>query len=119
MLIATLTFLTYGLIYATVAAPLLPQKFRSAQIDGRQIADAVRAAPGPIYRTGPTGLNELLYVPGRISNVSFNDLPSIKGPGWFALPAAEAAAIMEKRKDLSVALPFGDEKQWQLLRVGR
>ena len=64
-------------------------------------------------------MNELLYVPARISNVSFNDLPWIKGPGWFALPAAEAAAIMEKRKDLSVALPFGDEKQWQLLKFGR
>jgi 4-amino-4-deoxy-L-arabinose transferase-like glycosyltransferase len=118
MLIATLTILAYGLVFATVAAPLLPQKFRSAQIDGRQIAEAVRAAPGPIYRTGPTGLNELLYVPARISNVSFKDLPSIKGPGWFALPAAEAAAIMEKRKDLSVALSFGDEMQWQLLRLG-
>ena len=37
MLIATLAFLTYGLIYATVAAPLLPQKFRSAQIDARKL----------------------------------------------------------------------------------
>jgi len=118
MLTTTMVFLAYGLVYSTIAAPLLPQKFRSARIDGANIAEMVRTAPGPIYRTGPTGLNELLYVPTHIVGVKFADLRSIQGPAWFALPVDEAVQILEARKgELSVAMPFGQDQEWRLLRL--
>jgi hypothetical protein len=118
MLTATMVFLGYGLVYSTIAAPLLPEKFRSARIDGAKIAEMVRTAPGPLYRTGPTGLNELLYVPTHIIGVKFADLRSIRGPAWFALPVDEAAQILETRKgELSVAMPFGQSQEWRLLRL--
>lgn len=118
MLTVTMVFLGYGLVYSTIAAPLLPEKFRSARIDGAQIAAMVGTAPGPIYRTGPTGLNELLYVPSPVIGVKFDDLRTIKGPAWFALPVDEAAQILEARNgELNVAMPFGQSQEWRLLRL--
>ena len=116
----TFGILSYALIYSVVAAPLLPHRFRSAQIDGARIADVVRAAPGPIYRTGPTGLNDLLYVPTRVLNVTFAELETVRGPAWIAVPVDEATALLAKRKeDLSLILSFGRSNEWQLLRLDK
>jgi len=120
VLAITIGILGYALIYSVVAAPLLPDRFRSAQIDGTRIADTVRAAPGPIYRTGPTGLNDLLYVPTRVLNVTFAELETVRGPAWFAVPADEATAILAIRKEsLHLTISFGQSKEWRLLRLDK
>jgi 4-amino-4-deoxy-L-arabinose transferase-like glycosyltransferase len=120
VLTVTLGLLGYAFVYSAIAAPLLPQQFRGSKIDGARIAQAVRDKPGPIYRTGPTGLNELLYVPTRIINVGFETLETIEGPAWLAVPNDEATAILAKRKDrLHPVLSFGRSNESQLLWLDR
>jgi hypothetical protein len=75
-------------------------------------------APGPLYRTGDTGLNVLPYVPGRILIATPDELASVEGPTWMVLPNDEARALVARRSDkLHVMMPLGDVAQWRLLRL--
>ena len=122
LIVAPLLLLTAGLlIYAlgyAVASPLLPMRFRPTQIEAARIAQLVQATPGPIYRTGDTGLNVLPYVPGRIRNASLDALGTVPGPAWVVLPADEAEALQARRPDkLHAVMPLGEAQQWRLLRL--
>ena len=79
---------------------------------------AMQTAPGPIYRTGDTGLNVLPYVPGKILIATPDELRSVEGPAWMLLPNDEAVALLARRADkLHVVMPLGDVEQWRLLRL--
>ena len=117
LLLLTAGLLVYALGYA-IASPLLPMRFRPTQIEAAQIAELVRAAPGPIYRTGDTALNVLPYVPGRIRNAALEELGTVPGPAWMVLPAADAEALLARRPDkLHAVMPVGEAQPWRLLRL--
>jgi hypothetical protein len=78
----------------------------------------MQTAPGPLYRTGDTGLNVLPYVPGKILIGTPDELASVEGPAWMLLPNDEAGALVARRSDkLNVVMPLGDVEQWRLLRL--
>jgi 4-amino-4-deoxy-L-arabinose transferase-like glycosyltransferase len=118
VLLLTAGCLAYALVYAALS-PLLPQRFRQAQIEAAQITTLVQAAPAPIYRTTDTALNVLPYLPGRIRNLdSLDALAALSGPAWLVLPTDEAETLLARRPDkLHVAMPMGDRGQWRLLRL--
>jgi 4-amino-4-deoxy-L-arabinose transferase-like glycosyltransferase len=118
LLIAPLVLIVYGLIYADIAAPLMPERFRQAALDARAIAKVVSVAPAPIYRTGAVGLNVMPYIPGRIFNGDVEHLATLKGPAWFAVDPAEATILEAARpKYVHGVLSFGEDKEWRLLRL--
>jgi 4-amino-4-deoxy-L-arabinose transferase-like glycosyltransferase len=117
-LTVALAILAYAFVYSDIASPLLPKQFRSAPIDAARIAELVRAAPGPIYRTGAVGLNVMPYVPGRIISTNIQNLETVAGPAWFAVPIDEANVLLSKRGNaLRVVMPFGSDEEWRLLRL--
>jgi hypothetical protein len=118
LLIAPIPLLIYGLVYADIAAPLMPERFREAAIDGRLVDKAVSRAPASIYRTGGVGLNVMPYVRGRIVDGTIAQMSSQKGPAWFAVEAPEAQVLLAERPgSVHVVLPFGENKEWRLLRL--
>jgi 4-amino-4-deoxy-L-arabinose transferase-like glycosyltransferase len=113
----TVVLLLYATVYA-LASPFLPLRYRQAWFDAEQIAAAMQTVPGPLYRTGDTGLNVLPYVPGRILIATPDELASVEGPAWMLLPNDEASALVARRSDkLHVVMPLGDVEQWRLLRL--
>jgi len=119
ILLLTAGLLFYALIYSALS-PLLPLRYRQAQLDGARITASVKAAPAPIYRTDATALNVLPYVPGRILNASLDELAAFPGPAWMVLPIDQAEALVARRPDkLHVLIPVGDAEQWRLLRLDR
>lgn len=117
--VMALTVLVYATALSVIAAPLLPRQFRQTRIDAARVTELVRAQPAPLYRTGDTALNVLPYVPGRIANIELNELETMPGPAWIAVPAAQAAMLMAKRPNaFRVAAEFGRAGDWKLLRLG-
>jgi hypothetical protein len=113
----TAALLVYATVYA-LASPFLPLHYRQASLDADRMAAAMQTAPGPIYRTGDTGLNVLPYVPGKILIATPDELASVEGPAWMLLPNDQAAALIARRPDkLHVVIPLGDVEQWRLLRL--
>jgi 4-amino-4-deoxy-L-arabinose transferase-like glycosyltransferase len=109
--------LLYAVVYA-LASPFLPLHYRQAWFDAEKIIASMPTAPGPLYRTGDTGLNVLPYVPGRILIATPDELASVEGPTWMVLPNDEARALVARRSDkLHVMMPLGDVAQWRLLRL--
>lgn len=118
LLLAPIPLLIYGLVYADIAAPLMPERFRQAELDGRLVSEAVSARPAPLYRTGGVGLNVMPYVPGRIFDSSVAQMSSLKGPAWFAVEAPEAQVLTAARpQSTHDVLHFGENKEWRLLRI--
>jgi 4-amino-4-deoxy-L-arabinose transferase-like glycosyltransferase len=119
VMLLTAALLAYALVYAA-AAPFLPLRYRQATLDAARIVAQVQAAPGPIYRTGDTGLNVLPYVPGKILEATPDELAAVTGPAWLLLPNDEAAALLSRRPEkLHAIMPVGDVEQWRLLRLDR
>jgi hypothetical protein len=119
ILILTGGLLVYALAYS-IASPLLPVRYRQAQIDAARISALVRTAPAPIYTTGPTALNVLPYVPGRILNEVPEELATVRGPAWMVLPTDDAEALVERQPDKAhVVTTVGDAEQWRLLRLDK
>jgi hypothetical protein len=119
-LTVALAILAYAFVYSVVASPLMPKEFRMAKIDAERITELVHAAPGPIYRTGATGLNVFPLVPTRIIGVSLQALDTVGGPAWFAVSIEEAASLISKRGNaLHLVMPFGDDEEWRLLRLDK
>ena len=117
IMVITAALLLYAAVYA-LASPFLPLHYRQAWFDAEKITAAIQAAPGPLYRTGDTGLNVLPYVPGRILIATPNELAGVEGPAWMLLPNDEAGALVARRSDkLHVVMPLGDVEQWRLLRL--
>ncbi len=119
ILLLTAALLVYALVYSA-ASPLLPMRYRRAQIEAARITALVRTAPGPIYRTGDTALNVLPYVPGRILSVSLGDMATAAGPAWMVLTSVQADALLMRRPDkLHIVMPLGDRGEWRLLRLDK
>ena len=117
LLTLTLCILGYALAYSMLS-PLLPARFRVAQLDAARITDFVKAAPATIYRTGPTGINVFPYVPERVLNVAPAELQTIRGPAWLAVPVDEAEALVAQRPNqLRIVMSFGTDDEWRLVRV--
>ena len=117
IMVITAALLLYAAVYA-LASPFLPLHYRQAWFDAEKITAAIQAAPGPLYRTGDTGLNVLPYVPGRILIATPDELASVEGPAWMLLPNDEAGALVARRPDkLHIVMPLGDVEQWRLLRL--
>jgi 4-amino-4-deoxy-L-arabinose transferase-like glycosyltransferase len=117
IMVITAALLLYASVYA-LASPFLPLRYRQAWFDAEKITAAMQTAPGPLYRTGDTGLNVLPYVPGRILIATPDELASVEGPAWILLPNDEAVALVARRSDkLHVVMPLGDVEQWRLLRL--
>jgi 4-amino-4-deoxy-L-arabinose transferase-like glycosyltransferase len=118
ILILTGGLLGYALVYAALS-PFMPGQFAPSRIEAAQIAKLVQAAPGPIYRTGATGLNVLPYLPGRILQAtSLDELAAVPGPAWMALPPDQAEAMLTRRsRKLHAVAPLGDWEDWRLLRL--
>jgi hypothetical protein len=95
----------------------MPERFRLSKIEGGRIAELVRGAPAPVYRTGTIGLNVFPYVPGRIMVTDVAHLPSIAGPAWLAVTPEQATALMEKRRGVRAVISVGHPTEFQLLRV--
>jgi hypothetical protein len=111
----TAALLAYALVYSVVASPLLPARFRQAQIDAARVTAFVKAAPAPIYRTDVTALNVLPYVAGRIRHASFDELVAMPAPAWMVLSQAELVALAARRK-LCVEMSLGENEEWRLVR---
>jgi 4-amino-4-deoxy-L-arabinose transferase-like glycosyltransferase len=117
IMVITAALLLYAAVYA-LASPFLPLRYRQAWLDAERMTAAVQTAPGPIYRTGDTGLNVLPYVSGRILIATPDELASVDGPAWMLLPNDEATALLARRSDkLHAVMPLGDVAQWRLLRL--
>ncbi len=117
LICATSSVILYSLVYVA-ASPLLPVRFRSSKLDAAEVTRLVSTMPAPIYRTGATGLNVLPYVPGRILEVRPEQLETIKGPAWMAIPAIEADKLLAKRPHgLRAAKSFEWAEEWRLLYV--
>ncbi len=118
VLILIAGLLAYALGYA-VLSPFLPGRFAPSRIEAAQIAKLMQAAPGPVYRTGPTGLNVLPYLPGRIVQAtSLDELAAVPGPAWMALPPDQAEALLSRRPDkLQPVPPLPGWEDWRLLRL--
>jgi 4-amino-4-deoxy-L-arabinose transferase-like glycosyltransferase len=117
IMVVTAALLLYATVYA-LASPFLPQRYRQAWLDAERMTAAMQTAPGPLYRTGDTGLNVLPYVPGKILIGTPDELASVEGPAWMLLPNDEAGALVARRSDkLNVVMPLGDVEQWRLLRL--
>jgi 4-amino-4-deoxy-L-arabinose transferase-like glycosyltransferase len=117
IMVITAALLLYASVYA-LASPFLPLRYGQAWFDAEKITAAMQTAPGPLYRTGDTGLNVLPYVPGRILIATPDELASVEGPAWMVLPDDEAGALVARRSDkLQVVMPLGDVGQWRLLRL--
>ncbi len=89
-----LGLLGYAVFHSATDALLTPAYGRSKTV-GAQITNLVRSAPAPIYRTNwNSGLNELPYVPYRVTTIDPNAIATIAKPAWIVVPAADAAAII-------------------------
>src|SRR5262249_4497650 len=109
----TAALLLSAAVYA-LASPFLPLHYRQAWFDAEKMAAAMQTAPGPLYRTGDTGLNVLPYAPGRILIATPDELASVEGPAWMLLPNDEASVLAARRSDkLHVVMPLGDVWQWR------
>lgn len=119
-LTVTFALLAYSFVYTDIAAPLMPKQFRSAQIDAAQITEQIAAAPAPIFRTDSVGLNVFALVPGPIVTKDTAALKTIPGPAWIAAEPGEAQALLAARPDkLHVAMQFGQDDEWRLLRLDK
>jgi hypothetical protein len=119
ILVVTAALLVYALGYAA-ASPFFPKLFRHAEVDGARMAALVQAAPAPIYWSGDVALNILPYVPGRIRNVSMEQLADMAGPAWIVVAIPGADALIARRPNaLHAVAPLGDREQWRLLRLDR
>ncbi len=117
-LLVTLALLVYAFVYSDIAAPLSPRLFRSAQIDATRIAEQVRAAPAPLYRTGSVGLNVFALFPERVVTTDTAALKRMPGPAWLAVEPGEADALIAARaQNIRVVMPFGQDNEWRLLRL--
>jgi 4-amino-4-deoxy-L-arabinose transferase-like glycosyltransferase len=121
-IVAPIVVLTAGLlVYAfgyAVASPLMPARFRQAELDGARMTAMVQTAPAPIYWSGDVALNVLPYVPGSIRNASVQELETMSGPAWMVLADGEAETLASRRPDkLHIVLPLGETRQWRLLRL--
>jgi 4-amino-4-deoxy-L-arabinose transferase-like glycosyltransferase len=116
-LTVTAVLIIYALVYALVAAPLLPMKFRATEIDAARITPAIQAAPAPVYRIGVAGLNLLPYVPGRILSTTPSELETVPGPAWIIVSSDEAKTLLSQRpSDLRLVMAVGED-DLQLLRL--
>ena len=98
-LVASSISIVVGLLgYATfhsMSDVLLTPAYVRSKIHGAQINELVRTAPAPIYRTNlMAGLNELAYVPRRVTTIAPNAISTITKPAWIVVPAADAPAII-------------------------
>ncbi len=84
--------------YATVHSvndALLTPSYIHSKILGAQITELVKNAPAPVYRTNwSLGLNELPYVPYRVTTIGPNAISTIAKPAWIVVPVADAPAII-------------------------
>lgn len=112
--------LVYAFVYSDIATPLLPRLSRSAQLDAARIAEMVKAVPAPIFRSEDTGLNVFALVPGRIRSENLDALKSIPAPAWIAVQPKWAQALIAARPNkLRVVMQFGQDEEWQLLRLDK
>jgi len=117
ILLVTGALLVYSLIYAALS-PVLPWRYRQAQIEAARITEQVQTAPATIYRTAGNALNELPYVPGRILDASPEVLAAMPGPAWMVVSPDLAQTLVARRPDkLHVVMSFGEVGQWRLLRL--
>jgi hypothetical protein len=115
-MVLTAVLLSYALIHA-LGSPLMPLRYQHARVDAQRIITIMQTNPGPIYKTGDTGLNILPYVPGKILIATPDELANVKGPGWMLLPNDQANALAARRpSSLHVVIAVGDAGQWRLLR---
>lgn len=91
---AVVGLLGYAVVHSATDTLLTPAYIRS-KIVGTQITELVRSAPAPIYRTVWNGaLNELSYVPYRVTTIDPNAIATVAKPAWIVVPAADAPAII-------------------------
>ncbi len=119
-LLVTLSLLAYAFVYSAIAAPLMPRQFREAQIDAARITAQMAAAPAPLYSTSNISLNIFALVPGPIVTMDMAALETASGPAWIAARSDETKTLMaERRKNLRVVMPFGEDDEWRLLRLDK
>ncbi len=117
ILVLTAGLLIYALGYS-LASPLMPERFRQAEVEGAQVSALVEAAPGPIYWSGDVALNLLPYLPRPIQNASLEQLGAAPGPAWMIMTTADAEALVAQRPGkLHIVRPVGEVRQWRLLRL--
>jgi 4-amino-4-deoxy-L-arabinose transferase-like glycosyltransferase len=69
--------------------------YSRSKIVGEQIAELVRKAPAPIYRTNwSTAMNELSYVPAKILTIGPARIPAIARPAWIVVPTEEVSVLV-------------------------
>ena len=115
-LCVTAVLIAYGLGYALIAAPLLPERFRSSMLDANRITDLVSSAPATIYKAD-IGLNVFPYVPGRIIQASASDLDAVKPPAWIATTRADANNRFRPRQVIGKSVAFGRDSEWLIFQL--
>lgn len=94
----TIAFLGYAAVHSIVDGMIKPAYIRS-KIASAQIAELVRNAPAPIYRTNMyAGLNEFSYVPLRVTTIDPNTVSTIAKPAWIAVPEKDAPEMIAQGK---------------------
>ncbi|WP_045836552.1 glycosyltransferase family 39 protein [Hyphomicrobium sp. 99] len=94
----TMVFLGYAAVHSIFDGLITPA-YTQSKISGAQIAELVRNAPAPIYRTSwDAGLNEFSYVPFRVTTIGPNAISTIAKPAWIMVPTKDAPAIIAQGK---------------------
>lgn len=84
-----------------------PAYSRSKDVGG-QITALIQAEPAPLYRTAwGVGLNELAYVPVRVTTIAPEAMASIPRPAWIVVPPDEGHKLIAQQGAKSRLL-FGD-----------
>ena len=101
VLIAASISLMIGLLgYAishSLSDVLLTPAYNHTRTDGAKITDLVRSAPAPIYRTGwHVALNELPYVPYRVTTTDLEAIATLARPAWLIVPTEDAHTLVGK-----------------------
>jgi 4-amino-4-deoxy-L-arabinose transferase-like glycosyltransferase len=117
VMLLTAGLLVYALIYAA-ASPFLPMRFRQAQIDAARVTAVVDTAPAPIYEQDNVALNVVAYVPGKIFDVTLDEMETARGPAWMLLTAPDADTLLAHHPgSLHLVIRLGEADQWRLLRL--
>lgn len=94
----TVALLGYAVYHAMHDVFLEPAYIRS-KLDGTKVADLIREAPAPLFRSaGYVGLNELPYARVRVTTRPLDQIGTITGPAWIAIPVTDAHLVIERKR---------------------
>jgi hypothetical protein len=93
----------YQFALATVAVPLLSDRFGETRIAGKSIEQAILAAPAPAYCLR-LDTNIFFYVHVPLQCLDLQRMAALTPPAWLLMPRAAVAEFAQLRPDLDVRI---------------